>query len=415
MEILFLAHRIPFPPDKGDKIRSYRWLAALAARHAVHLGCFIDDAEDCAHVTQLRGLCASLHAVGLPRRKMALRAARGLVLGEALTVSVYRDPGLARWVEERLAAGRIDCILGYSSAMAGYCRPRVGAGVGRILDFVDVDAEKWRLLSLRSRGLRALLYRCEAARLMVHDRQAMLGFDLATFVSAAEAERFLTLAPEAAGRLRVLRNGVDARFFTPERGTPDPYGAGGPVVVLTGVMNYWPNEEAAIWFATEVLPRLRALTPSLRFAVVGRSPSPRLRRLARLANIEVVGGVPDMRPYLAHATAVVAPLSAGLGVPNKILEGMAMARPVIATPEAVRGLDLEPGRDLLVAGGAEAFAAAVREALAGGARIEAIARQARQRVISDYDWDRVERQMQALVAEIGDASNREAPRRGALG
>ncbi len=414
MEILFLAHRIPFPPDKGDKIRSYRWLGALAQRYPVHLGCFIDDPEDWAGVERLQRLCASLHAVALPRWKAALRGVGGLARGEALTASIYRDHGLARWVEERSNAGRIGCIVAFSSAMAGYCTLGNGASIGRILDFVDVDAEKWRLLSLRSRWPRSSLYRREARHLLSHDRQALREFDLATFVSAAEAGRFRSLVPEAAARVRVLRNGVDAGYFAPGRAMPNPYGSGGPVLVFTGAMNYRPNEEAAIWFATEVLPRLRAEHPSLCFAVVGRLPSLRVRRLARLAGVEVLGQVADMRPYLAHAAAAVAPLPAGIGVPNKILEGMAMARPVITTPEAVHGLDLEAGRDLLVASGAEAFTAAVREALAGGARIQAVASQARQRVVSDYDWAQVERQMQALVAEIRIAGEREDPRRGAL-
>ncbi|HXV23495.1 MAG TPA: TIGR03087 family PEP-CTERM/XrtA system glycosyltransferase, partial [Alphaproteobacteria bacterium] len=330
MEVLFVAHRIPFPPDKGDKIRSYRWLKAISARYTVHLGCFIDDAQDRAHLDRLGSLCASIHAVSLPRRKIAMRGLRALAKGEALTAAIYRDVGLVRWIDERLRTGRIGCVITFSSAMAGYCGGSP-ARVGKILDFVDVDAEKWRLLSEHAPGVKALLYRREAARLITHDRQAMRRFDIGCFISAAEIERFRMLAPEAMGRLRVLRNGVDAGFFAPERVYPDPYGPGGPVVVLTGAMNYWPNEEAAIWFASEVLPRLRGEVPGLRFAVVGRAPSRRVRRLSEVLGVKVVGGVADMRPYLAHAAAVVAPLPVTIGVPNKILEGMAMARPVIAT------------------------------------------------------------------------------------
>jgi sugar transferase (PEP-CTERM/EpsH1 system associated) len=413
MEILFLAHRIPFPPDKGDKIRSYRWLKALAARHSVHLGCFIDDRQDRAHIARLGGYCASIHAVPLPSWKAAFRAAAALAQAEALTPSIYRDAGLAAWVRERLAVRAVGCVVAFSSAMAGYVDARFD-GVGRILDFVDVDAEKWRLLADKSRGPKRLLYRREAARLLAHDRQAMSRFDLGCFVSSAEADRFQALAPEAGGRLSVLRNGVDVDFFDPSRRYLDPYPAGGPVIAFTGAMNYAPNEDAAAWFAAEVLPRLRSVQASLRFAVVGRAPSRRVRRLVR-EGVEVVGAVADMRPYLAHAAAVVAPMRATIGVPNKILEALAMARPVVATPEAVRGLDLQPGRDLLVASGAEGFAAAVQEAMSGGPHIEVMARQGWRRVAAEYDWERVERQMQELVEETASARSREAPRRGALG
>ena len=412
MEILLLVHRIPFPPDKGDKIRSFHWLKALATRHAVHLGCFIDDAEDSEYVPELRRYCASLHAASLSPWQKNLRASRAVLGGKAVTASVYRDRGLARWVARRLATNQIGCVVAYSSAMARYIGSHPNTEIGRILDFVDADAEKWRLLGERAHGVRGMLYRREAVRLIEHDRKALRRFNLATFVSAAEAERFQAFVLERSEQLRVLRNGVDARFFTPELESANPYGSNGPVLVFTGIMNYWPNEEAVIWFARSVLPRLRHDMPGLRFAIVGRSPSPRVQRLKSVAGVHVVGGVADIRPYLAHAAAVVVPLRNAIGVPNKILEAMAMARPVIATPEAVRGIDVVPGRELMLAPSAEDFATAVWDALAAGPRIAVMARQARQRVVLDYDWETVERQMQRIVAEIGGANP--ALRRGAL-
>jgi sugar transferase (PEP-CTERM/EpsH1 system associated) len=412
MQVLLLCHRIPFPPDKGDKIRSYRWLKALAQRHAVHLGCFIDDPQDWAQIDRVGEWCASMRAFPLPRWRRAWRGAAALARREALTASIYRDQALAAWVRERLAAGGIGCAVAFSSAMAGYCYD-APPGMGRILDFVDVDSEKWGLLAARAAWPKRALLRREAAHLAIHDRQMVSRFDLACFVSGAEAERFEAMALEGRGRLCVLRNGVDAAFFDPTLDHANPYGAGGPVLAFTGAMNYAPNEEAVAWFATQVLPRLRSSQPALRFAIVGRSPSRKVRQLRGIAGVEVVGTVPDIRPYLAHAAAVVAPLRATIGVPNKILEALAMARPVVATPEAVRPLDFQPGRDLLIASGAEDFASAVREALSESPRTAAIGAQARHRVAAEYDWARVERQMQALVEEAASIGLREAPRRGA--
>ena len=414
MEILLLAHRVPFPPNRGDKIRSHRWLTALARRHEVHLGCFIDDHADRQHLGKLRELCASMHAVPLPRWKKSLRGLKGLSEGRSVTETAYRDHDLARWVEQCFAKRRIGCVLAYSSAMAGYAGPP-GSAPRKILDFVDVDSEKWRLASLSASRPKAWIWRREAERLLEHDRRALRAFDLGVFVSAVEAERFRSLAPEAAGRLTVLCNGVDTDFFNPDRRYPEPYGESGPVVALTGVMDYWPNEEAAIWFAREVLPWLRVRNPAIRFAIIGRRPSRRVRRLARFPGVRVIGGVEDIRPYIAHATAVIAPMRASIGVPNKILEAMAMARPVIASPQAVRGLDLDADQDLMVEADAGGFAAAVREALAGGEAIEAIARQGRKCVMAHHDWDRVERRMLALVEGPGQSDRAPTLRQEAFG
>jgi sugar transferase (PEP-CTERM/EpsH1 system associated) len=203
-------------------------------------------------------------------------------------------------------------------------------------------------------------------------------------VSAQEAQTFATLAPEVASRIDWVENGVDVARFDPKCDWPAPYAAESPAIVFTGTMDYRPNVEAVSFFATEVMPRLASLSPAPHFHIVGANPSPAVRALAELQRVHVTGSVPDMRPYLAHAAVAVAPLRIARGIQNKVLEAMAMARPVVASPEAHDGVRAVAGRDLLVADGAEAMAAAVTQVLAGG--MPGLGTAARAAVLTGYDW-----------------------------
>ena len=399
-EILFLSHRPPFPPNKGEKIRAYHLLAGLCAQHRVHLGCLIDEDEDWRHTEHLQRLCAETCFAPL-RRSTAGSALRALVNGEAVSIAHHRHPELAAWVRATLQARRPSCAYVMSSAMAQFLDPTGFSPPRTILDFVDVDAEKWRLYAADSRWPFSWLYRREAEQLLRHDRAAGQRFDLCLFVSEAEAGRFRALAPELGSKIRHLVNGVDADYFSPGRDYPDPFD-GGLAVVFTGTMSYRPNEEAAIWFAREVMPRLRQSVPSLRFAIVGRDPSRRLGALDGRDGVMLTGTVPDPRPYLAHAAAVVVPLLHSPGVANKVLEGMAMAKPVVATPQAVSGLNLVDGRDTMIAADAEAFVNALAKLLADGTPPSNL--EARARVLADFTWAAAIAELMTLI-QVPDAKD----------
>ena len=395
-EILFLAHRIPYPPDKGDKIRSYNILRSLCALYRVHLGCFVDDAEDWQHVETLSELCGETHFAPLGRPRFLLRAAGGLLGGEPLSVATYGDEGLRTWVQTLIDQRPISCVYAFSSAMAQFVDPSIAAGIRTVLDFVDVDSDKWRSRSRRTRWPLRSLYRREANLLLAHDRAAAEKFDLSLFVSESEAELFRSLAPDAGSKLHVVRNGLDADFFNPENEYPNPF-AESSTIVFCGAMNYWPNEEAVIWFANEVQPRLRQEFPALQFAIVGRSPSRRVRALQQLEGVNVVGAVPDVRPYLAHASVVVVPLRDSPGVANKVLEGMAMARPVVATPQAVEGLKIERDKEVVIADGVEDQAMAVLNILSGKTNGPELGADARAAVLADYDWKSTLAELSGLI------------------
>ncbi len=340
-ELLFLAHRIPYPPNKGDKVRSFHILKALAGRYRVRLGAFVDDPADLRHADKLARYCVEVHLLRLRPPAARLRSLSGMATGRPLTLPYFHDRAMRTWVRARLASGTIRRVLVYSSAMAQYVEG-AGAPLRRVVDLVDVDSDKWRQYAQRARWPMSAVYRREARRLLAYERRIAAAFDATVLVSGAEAALFRGLAPEAAARVHAVENGVDARFFSPERTYPDPYGPGGPVLVFTGAMDYRANVDAVVWFTAEVFPALRRRVPQARFFIVGAHPAEAVRRLAARPGVHVIGQVPDIRPYLAHAVLAVAPLRMARGIQNKVLEAMAMARPVVASPEALDGLDLGP-------------------------------------------------------------------------
>jgi sugar transferase (PEP-CTERM/EpsH1 system associated) len=398
--LLFLTHRLPYPPDKGDRIRSWHMLDHLARRWEVDLGCLSDDHGDAAHLPLLRQRCATVHcepvAGGLRAAARTLWRARP---GLPLTLGWFHAPGLQAWVEAALATGRHDAVFVYSSAMAPYVMGRAGRGQPRrVLDLVDVDSEKWQAYAAAAQPPRRQLWAREARTLLAFERRAARFFDRTLLVSEAECARFLALAPEASGRAGWVENGVDLGFFDPALPHANPYPPGAPALVFTGTMDYLPNIEAVRDFAREVMPRLRAApgpggTPE--FHIVGARPTAEVRALAGLPGVHVTGRVPDTRPYIAHAAAAVAPLRVARGIQNKVLEAMALARPVIASSPAFEGIQARAGRDLLVADGAEATARAVQAVLRG--EWPGLGPAARAAVARGHDWAATLRPLDAML------------------
>ena len=382
-DLIFLAHRLPFPPDKGDKIRSWRMLSHLAERFRVHLGAFIDDRRDAAHVGELRRICASLFCPGIDPVLARLKSAAALVTGQSLTERYFHDRRMARWVAATMARVRPRFAFVYCSAMAPYLMPY--RFTGGIVDMVDADSEKWRQYAASSRFPANLLYRREGETVLALERRAAARFERTLFVSSAEANLFLKRAPEAKDRVLAIGNGVDLDRFNPDRSFASPYAQGTRAVVFTGAMDYRPNIDAVLWFAAEVMPLLRGRAPGLEFWIVGSNPASSVCRLAQAPDIRVTGRVPDIRPYLAGAFAAVAPLRIARGIQNKVLEAMAMGKPVVASPKALEGISLKPGEEALVASNAEDFAAALLRVWRG--EEPAMGARARALVEADYRWE----------------------------
>ena len=394
--LLYLVHRIPYPPNKGDKVRSYHILKHLAARHRVFLGTFADDPDDLQHVARLRELCAELRVIELSPRLARLRSVSGFAANEPLSVAYYRNAELARWVDSTLAKEAIDACIVFSSAMAQYV---AGADAPRtvLIDFVDVDSAKWAQYANSRWWPLSWVYRREGSRLLAFERAAADRATRAFFVTDAEADLFRRLAPGCVGRIETIGNGVDTEQYAPSEALPSPFAAGSLPVVFTGAMDYWPNVDGVRWFAEEVLPRVLDALPSAHFTIVGMRPTAAVKALAS-AHVTVTGTVPDVRPYLQHAAVVVAPLRVARGIQNKILEAMAMARPVVATDACGAGIDACNGRHFVTAHDAATMAGAVVSLLRDGEGARMMGNAARARIVARYTWEAQLRLLEEALA-----------------
>lgn len=395
-ELLYLVHRIPYPPDKGDKIRSYHLLKHLSQRYRVHLGTFIDDEKDRSYLGKVRSLCGETCFVDLYPKTARLRSLRGLLSGQPLTLPYYRDRGLQAWVNRVLETRPIRNILIFSSAMAQYVSH--AGTVHRIIDFVDIDSDKWMQYSTTKTWPMSWVYRRESRLLLGYERKIAKDFDGAAFVSEAEATLFKRLAPETAAKVTYFNNGVDADYFSPQNSYPNPYPAGIMTLVFIGAMDYWANIDAVDWFARSIFPTIRAQLPEVEFHIVGARPTTEVVALAGLPGVTVTGSVPDVRPYLAHASLAVAPLRIARGIQNKVLEAMAMEKIVIASPQAVEGICVHPSQELFVANGESDFAHRIITLLQSGPN-GVIGHAARARVLEDYGWKKGLGRIDALLSQ----------------
>lgn len=380
--LLLLVHRIPYPPNKGDKIRSYHLLKHLAQRYHVHLATFVDDDNDWQHVPRVKALCTESYFAKLKPRTARVRSLGALLANRSLTLDYYRDRGVKAWVDEVVQRKQIGRILVFSSAMAQYAEHYTKAR--RVVDFVDVDSDKWRQYAEKKPWPMSWLYQHEARQLLRYERHVARTCDASLFVSEPESRLFQTLAPESAGHIGFFNNGVDTDYFSSERAYDNPYPALVQAVVFTGAMDYWPNIDAVKWFVLEVLPALRQAAPQAWFYIVGARPSAEVQALGQTAGVTVTGTVPDVRPYIAHAAVAVAPLRVARGIQNKVLEAMAMAKPVVVSAQALEGIDAAPGNELIMAETAAEFASTIAALLSH--TDPALGAAARVRVQQSYSW-----------------------------
>ena len=383
--LLYLVHRMPYPPDKGDKVRSYHLLRHLQQQHRVFLATFIDDPADEQHLPALRELCPDLYVARIAPRWRKLASARALLTGEAQSIAYYRDAGLRRWVQDIAARHELLASVVFSSTMAPYAHdllPRVPM----LVDLVDVDSAKWTQYAAARPWPLSWVYRREGQRLLQHERDMALAARRSFLVTQQEVDLFASLAPECRDAVEVGANGVDAERFQPDEALASPFGADERAIVFTGAMDYWPNVDAVQWFASEVLPRVREREPRASFWIVGRNPTAAVQALAS-DTVHVTGTVAQVEPYLQHAAAVVAPLRVARGIQNKILEAMAMGQPVVTVPSCAVPIGADAEQGLRCADDAAGFAEVVLHWLADPAARRQQGQRAREHVLRHFSWE----------------------------
>ncbi|TAN02996.1 MAG: TIGR03087 family PEP-CTERM/XrtA system glycosyltransferase [Rhodanobacteraceae bacterium] len=340
--VLFLCHRLPWPPSKGDKIRSYHVLQRLLQRYRVYLGAFVDDPADWQYLPAVEAACAGVCVRPLPPWRARWRALASLAGGKPLTVGIYRDRAMQRWVDAVIAEHHPELILCYSSGVAPLVMRH--RETRRVMDFVDADSDKWRQYAQARRGVAGMLYAREARKLTALEHTVAVQFDASLFVSEAEAAFFRSQVPDAADKVYGISNGVDGGYWNPQQAYANPYPSGTHAVVFTGAMDYRANVDAVTWFVRAVWPRVISQRQEARFYVVGSNPGADVHALGQTKGVVVTGRVDDVRPYLAHAHAVAAPLRIARGIQNKVLEALAMEKAVLATPQAWEGIEDFAGR-----------------------------------------------------------------------
>lgn len=391
--LLFIAHRLPYPPDKGERVRAFHELVALSREFDITLAAADDSPLAPQHAAALERWCS---AVVLVRRRRWCALAKGawsLAMGSSVTAGYFRSAALSRRIDQSAAGGRFPVAVGYSSGALGLLQ-RAPASC-RLMDVVDADSAKWLAYAQRSSPLRRLLYMREARGVGELERLAVESCDAVTVVSAAEA-----LELPRSPRVHVVGNGVDTDYFDHA-----PRAPGSPRLVFVGTMNYLPNVDGVCEFARTVWPELLRRHPDLKWDIVGRDPDPAVRKLENLDGVTVTGAVEDVRPYLWAATAAIVPLRIARGVQNKVLEAMACGRCVIGSPAAMEGLDIRLGTEALVASGPGEWVWQLTRVLADEPLRSALGARARQAAVERFNW---RRQMQPLVNLCLELSRQDA-------
>jgi len=384
--VFYFTHRVPFPPDKGDRIRTYHLLLQLAEKANVWLLALADEPVTPAVTARLAGLCEQLAIVPVKSGLRWWRAAASLLLGNSLSEGLFHEPLAERILTRWLADTHFSAFLASSSAVAPLLlrhRSKLSPGGAIVIDMIDVDSQKWLDYATKTWGPLRFLYRLEGQRVRQLERRIAREADTIAVVSHAEARIIDEFA--GPGRTTVAENGVDLDYFQPYPATI--HSIEQPLVAFVGAMDYWPNVDAVTWFVENVWRDVRSRYPETRFRIIGRNPIRVIRSLHARDGIEVTGAVPDVRPEIAPAAIVVAPLRIARGVQNKVLEAMALGKAVVASPPALNALSVTPGREVLRAESASDWLNAICHLLDSPSRRRELGDTARAYVERHHHWN----------------------------
>ncbi|MDZ4817767.1 MAG: TIGR03087 family PEP-CTERM/XrtA system glycosyltransferase [Planctomycetota bacterium] len=395
MNILYLTHRVPYPPNRGDRIRSYHTLRHLAKRANVYLACLADEPVSAETELALGALCTAHKIVRLNATRW-LRAASSLARGGSITQGMFASPPLSKAISEWSGKIQFDAVLAFCSSMEPYLNVPGLANVPVVTDLVDVDSQKWLDYAESAGILRRWLYRLEGARIRKAESRLVDRSKAVTLVSQAEAELFCKSIPNS--KTHAVINGVDSDYFDGAATSGNS-----PLrLVFVGALDYRPNIDGIRWFCQKVWPRLREKCPLAELTIVGRAPTGAVSDLASRPGVQIAANVADVRPYLAQATLVIAPLQIARGIQNKVLEAMAMQRCVVGSSSALHGLDLESGVHAVQCDSPTEWIQTIADLALTPDRVADIGTQARRFVLARHDWSHCLRPLGALLGLNGE-------------
>lgn len=389
---------MPYPPDKGDRIRTFHTLRNLAKNHHVHLACLADEAVPKETEQVLQGLCEQVAIVPIQTRMRKLKMAWSILSGGIASVTAFRSKALSSIIKTWSDEIEFDLALASSSSTAPYLEATRLHDVPSIIDLVDVDSEKWLNYSASAAIPKRWIYQLEGKALRKYEQQISAWAQAVLLVSEAESQLFRKFAPHAA--VHTITNGVDLDYFQPGQETTVKHQC-----VFVGALDYLPNIDAVCWFANKVWPSIRKMHADAVVQIVGRRPVPAVQALAQIPGVEVVGQVPDVRPYVERAAVVIAPLRIARGLQNKVLEALAMAKPVVASPAALAGLHLHTSNPAVQVDSDENWVTLLGDLFSNDERRLALGKQGREYVEKHYHWDRCLEPLQQLIASITESKN----------
>ncbi len=400
MKILYLSHRIPYPPNKGDKIRSFNEVKYLSKSHEIHLACLADDPDDLKYEKDLKKYCKKVCLLKLTPLTAKVKGLAALMLNKPLSVGYFYSRLLQRTVNEWISENTYDAVICFSSPMAEYvfCSPLWTEGRGQrsavsgklsqhtvlIMDFCDVDSDKWGQYSRQSKFPLNLVYQIENKKLLDYEKKVNHTFDHSFFSSPREADLFCRLYPQAQN-VSFISNGVDCEYFSPS----ESKGPSGKRLILmfAGAMDYYANIDGVRWFCEEIFPGIKKAYPETQFYIVGSNPRPEVQNLAKSDSVTVTGFVEDIRGYYQDADICVIPLRIARGVQNKVLEAMSVGKAVVSSSAAIQGISATPGEHLLVADTPEEFIKHLTTLMENETLRKEFGGRAREFVTSHYDWE----------------------------
>lgn len=402
MNILYVCHRFPFPPKRGGKIRPFNMIRHLSRNHRVRVASLVRSEEEAREGEGLAAHCAG-YDLGVVRGPVqALRMVTRLPTTTPSSMGYFYSPHIARRVRELVAGERFDLIFVHCSSVAQYVEHV--RDVPKILDFGDLDSQKWLAYSRYKPFPLSLGYRLEGVKLEREERRLASRFDMCTATTRAEWETLESYRTGVASDW--FPNGVDAEYFAPldERHEPD-------TIAFVGRMDYYPNQECMFEFCERTLPLLRARRPGIKLLIVGADPSPSVQALARNAGVTVTGSVPDVRPYLQRAALMVAPLNIARGTQNKILEAMAMGVPVVTSRVAAGGVDALDREHFLVASTPQEYTDSIVRILDDPAERRRLAIAGRECMLSRHAWSASMQRLDGIIERCLSAKRHPADRR----
>ncbi len=394
-EILFLTHRVPWPPNRGDKIRSHHFLQELMDCAPVHVACFADDEAE-QQIAWARKVELQSCEIVIRTKPKWLGGIEAIVSGKPVSVACFDSPEIHAYVAHVIATRPIDCIFVFSGQMAQFIPADFGGRV--VMDFGDVDSAKFESYAGDGSGPMAWINRREGRLLRAYEKDVAGLADYSLFVSEAEAGLFRKRSGLSDARVKAIGNGIDLEFYGAPDVQPEGLEQSGPMILFTGQMDYQPNVQAVQSFSNEVMPDILARFPEARFAIVGRAPAARVKQLDGRNGTIVVGSVDDIRRWIMAADVVVAPLRIARGIQNKVLEAMAMAKPVVASACAAEGIDAISGEHFLIAESVGDEARLVCELLDNPQQARRLGEQAKRLIDTQYSW---QTQLQDLPALCG--------------